>query len=100
MSISNIESATARLNALTGTTREEVTSEVNPNNPGVRAPGPNRTSLRIETGSTGPTYNKQALISSYLGRGKDAVGPTRQIGPLQDPNKQKDNSKQVLYTCQ
>ncbi|KAH9813333.1 hypothetical protein DFH28DRAFT_897257 [Melampsora americana] len=95
MSISNIESTAARLNALNDPTGNgQQSSEINTNNANNNNIS-SRTNLRIEARPTGPTYNKQALISSYLGRGKDAIGP-RQPGPLEGPNKRNDNSKQVF----
>ncbi|KAH9818910.1 hypothetical protein DFH28DRAFT_925679 [Melampsora americana] len=93
MSVNNIESTTARLNALESTIDSGATHEGNSNNPSSNTANTTRASLRIETGPSGPTYNKQALISSYLGRGKDTVAP-RQTGPLEGPNKRNNNSKQ------
>ncbi|KAH9811888.1 hypothetical protein DFH28DRAFT_931553 [Melampsora americana] len=84
MSTANIKSTAARLNALNN-------SDGPLGNPSSNTNDSNRASLRINTTSAAPTYNKQALISSYLGRGKEIVGP-RQPGPSEGPNKQKDNS--------
>ncbi|KAH9818369.1 hypothetical protein DFH28DRAFT_925855 [Melampsora americana] len=92
MSVSNIESTAARLNALESTVNKGATTEVSSNNPSSNTS--NRANPMIEKGPTGPTYNKQALISSYLGRGKETAAP-RQIGPLEGPNKQQNNSKQA-----
>ncbi|KAH9808060.1 hypothetical protein DFH28DRAFT_1137086 [Melampsora americana] len=88
MSTSNIKSTAARLNAIESAMNREVNSEGNVNNN--NSITPTRTNSRTETGPTGPTYNKQALISSYLGRGKETA---RQIGPSEGPNKQNDNSQ-------
>ncbi|KAH9824927.1 hypothetical protein DFH28DRAFT_878375 [Melampsora americana] len=92
MSVSNIESTAARLNALETSTNRNSTAVVNPDNASGNTAV--RANLRIETGPAVPTYNKQALISSYLGRGKETTA-ARQSGPLEGPNKQGDNSKQA-----